>query len=237
MKKKTSKKPHKKPKPRSKPKPKKTTKRKQPKTRAKRGMGRSAGVLPALKRHYESAKDRARQFYNDNERAIRTAAKIALGVVGAGALGYGAYRTAKDPRVAKLAGNLSDMISNRFTRSQRTLNADRPDTFDYPTAATDIFVRPSAIPSESPDYRQFALNAQTRLENQKKLSVARKLLASLRDKLRHSSTGLQEMKQISALAQSEVDELDNMGELSDPSQEDWRRNLIADLNQHVLIRA
>lgn len=87
------------------------------------GMGRSDGFLPALKKHYEEAKDtlerhyntakrKLGEFYDENEDVIDTAAKVALGAVGAGALGVGAYSALKNPEVLKQLVKLKDIASD-----------------------------------------------------------------------------------------------------------------------------
>lgn len=125
--------------------PKKTCKkgRKTRRPPVKRGIGRAEGFLPMLRKQYENAREavvknfdkaaeRLAQFYNQNRETIHTAGKVALGALGAGALGYGAHHLRRelnhrdnvDDAVRELQGALENENPGRFKVAYRDVPVD-----------------------------------------------------------------------------------------------------------------
>lgn len=96
-----------------------------------RHMGGAEGILPALKRHYLEAKKRVGKFYDDHQATIDMASKIALGALGTGALGYGAYKLMNDlpmydqsPKLTYVASDAQDATMSPAQYAQQVLAND-----------------------------------------------------------------------------------------------------------------
>jgi len=87
------------------------------KLKMRRSSGRAAGVIPSLKKRYSDAKERLGRFYRENEDAIVAATKIALGVLGTGALGYGAYRALENPDVQRYMDSAKRLANSAAARA------------------------------------------------------------------------------------------------------------------------
>jgi len=214
-------------------------------------MGRADGFIPALKkhydeaketlgRHYETAKKRLGDFYDENEEIIDTAARVAAGALGAGALGYGAYRAFKDPRVLQQLAEMQQFVERTAmpatalaanVKHMFTSNPQRSDLNEYPAPGSRAVQRQSA--AATPGYSQEALDVQKQIHDDRELEAARSTLGILKNRLNDRLT-LQDLTYMSEVAKSKVKELESLGTLLAARPEMMRESLIRELRKFII---